>query len=205
VRRRGDLSIDLVETLHRSWGDRITLIGAGGIHAPSDMLRLLQAGAALVQIESGLVYAGPGLPRRINEAIAYEASTIRLAAPVSRCDEVAPSLQDAAGTHLPTGTTAHSPAPVAAAASEGKAFCSLPDGDGFSPPREVSQPLPTQRALFPRTARSVSLGRNDVAASRRAWVPPGGGGSAEAHCNPNLLSVPTAQDTPSASVSGALV
>jgi dihydroorotate dehydrogenase len=32
----------------------------------------LNAGAHYIQLHSGLVYAGPGLPKRVNEAILYE-------------------------------------------------------------------------------------------------------------------------------------
>jgi len=36
---------------------------------PADALTMLNAGASFVQLHSGLVYTGPGLPKRINEAI----------------------------------------------------------------------------------------------------------------------------------------
>jgi dihydroorotate dehydrogenase len=48
------------------------IIAAGGIHQPLDALELMDEGANYVQLHSGLVYAGPGLPKRINEAIIYE-------------------------------------------------------------------------------------------------------------------------------------
>jgi dihydroorotate dehydrogenase len=48
------------------------IIIAGGIHEPADALQALEAGADFVQLHSGLVYSGPGLPKRINEAIIYE-------------------------------------------------------------------------------------------------------------------------------------
>ncbi len=44
----------------------------GGVHEPQDALDLLHAGADTLMLHSGLVYAGPGLPKRINEAIIYE-------------------------------------------------------------------------------------------------------------------------------------
>src|SRR5262249_21349890 len=47
------------------------IIGSGGICQPQDALDFLAAGATLIQIHSGFVYAGPGLPKRINEATAY--------------------------------------------------------------------------------------------------------------------------------------
>ncbi|HEX6292394.1 MAG TPA: hypothetical protein VFZ66_24625 [Herpetosiphonaceae bacterium] len=62
-------SLELVRQIHARWGERITIIGSGGVHEPGDALALLAAGASLVQLCSGLIYAGPGLPKRINEAL----------------------------------------------------------------------------------------------------------------------------------------
>jgi hypothetical protein len=53
-------------------GEKPTVIGAVGIHCPANALDVLQAGADLVQVDSGLVFAGPGLPKRINEAVLYQ-------------------------------------------------------------------------------------------------------------------------------------
>lgn len=61
-----------VRALRRAYGPGLVIIGAGGVHAPADALELLTAGASLVQVESGLVFAGPGLPKRINEAIIFQ-------------------------------------------------------------------------------------------------------------------------------------
>ena len=51
-----------------------TIIGSGGIVEPADALAYLAAGASLVQLHSGLVYSGPGLANRINQALASSAS-----------------------------------------------------------------------------------------------------------------------------------
>jgi len=53
-------------------GARSTIIAAGGVHEPQDALALMAAGASAVQLHSGLVFAGPGLPKRVNEAVLYE-------------------------------------------------------------------------------------------------------------------------------------
>ncbi len=45
------------------------IIGVGGICSAEDAIEKLDAGADLVQIYSGLIYEGPMLVRRINEAI----------------------------------------------------------------------------------------------------------------------------------------
>lgn len=48
------------------------LIASGGIHQPEDARSMLRAGASLVQIDTGLVFSGPGLCKRINEALLSE-------------------------------------------------------------------------------------------------------------------------------------
>ena len=46
-------------------GGQLRVIAAGGIDSPEEALARLEAGAAMVQIYSALVYEGPGLVRRI--------------------------------------------------------------------------------------------------------------------------------------------
>ena len=50
----------MVRRIHDLAGDRLPIIGVGGISGPDDALRMLDAGASLVQIYSGLIYQGPG-------------------------------------------------------------------------------------------------------------------------------------------------
>jgi len=52
----------------RDTDDSMLLIAAGGVHDAQHALDLRAAGADMVQIESGLVYSGPGLPKRVNDA-----------------------------------------------------------------------------------------------------------------------------------------
>jgi dihydroorotate dehydrogenase len=46
------------------------LISAGGVDSGAEAYRRLRAGASLVQLYTALIYAGPGLPRRINQELA---------------------------------------------------------------------------------------------------------------------------------------
>jgi len=48
---------------------RLPVVAVGGILTPEDAQRKLDLGAALLQIYTGLVYAGPGLPRRIAQSL----------------------------------------------------------------------------------------------------------------------------------------
>lgn len=58
----------LAKTLARVNG-RVPVVGVGGIMSPDDAKRKLDLGAALVQVYTGMIYAGPGLVKRIVEGI----------------------------------------------------------------------------------------------------------------------------------------
>ncbi|MGG1659303.1 dihydroorotate dehydrogenase [Brevibacillus sp. NRS-1366] len=58
----------LVTWSRQMWPDCV-IIGSGGIQEPADALAFLESGADFIQLHSGLVYSGPGLPKRINEAV----------------------------------------------------------------------------------------------------------------------------------------
>lgn len=62
----------LVEAREAS-GGQLPLISAGGIDGPDEAKRRLEAGAALVQVYSALVYRGPGLVREILRGLAATA------------------------------------------------------------------------------------------------------------------------------------
>jgi dihydroorotate dehydrogenase len=62
-------STEVIRFLHDHSGGQIPIIGVGGIHSPEDALDKLQAGASLVQIWTGFVYEGPGLVKKICEAL----------------------------------------------------------------------------------------------------------------------------------------
>ncbi|HZF54265.1 MAG TPA: hypothetical protein VE093_36715 [Polyangiaceae bacterium] len=62
-------SLAAIEQIARRHGDAIDVIGAGGVMSPGDALACLDAGAKLVELFEGLVFAGPGLPGRIIHAL----------------------------------------------------------------------------------------------------------------------------------------
>jgi dihydroorotate dehydrogenase len=57
---------EVVEFVHKETGGRLPIIGVGGILDPDDAARMFDAGASLIQLYTGFIYAGPGLVRRIN-------------------------------------------------------------------------------------------------------------------------------------------
>ena len=46
-------------------GDEVTLIGVGGIDTVEAAQQKIAAGAALLQVYTGLIYQGPGLVNRL--------------------------------------------------------------------------------------------------------------------------------------------
>jgi dihydroorotate dehydrogenase len=62
-------STEIVRWLAREAGGTLPIVGVGGISHPDHALEKLDAGATLVQVYTGLVYAGPTLPSRICRAI----------------------------------------------------------------------------------------------------------------------------------------
>lgn len=64
-----DKSSEVIRYLRQGLGTAFPIIGVGGIMNPADALAKLEAGADLIQLYTGYVYEGPGLVRRINEAI----------------------------------------------------------------------------------------------------------------------------------------
>lgn len=58
-------TLRLVRHAARQTAGRMVIIGSGGVLEPKDAFRMIEAGAHLVQIYTGLVYGGPLAPRRI--------------------------------------------------------------------------------------------------------------------------------------------
>ncbi len=59
----------IVRFISRETGGRMPIIGTGGIFTPDDARRMLDAGAALVQVYTGFIYQGPGIARTINRSL----------------------------------------------------------------------------------------------------------------------------------------
>ncbi|MCB9165095.1 MAG: hypothetical protein H6592_11835 [Flavobacteriales bacterium] len=57
-----------IQALRHSFEQQPSMIGVGGIDSAESAIEKLEAGADLVQVYTGLVYEGPALLTRINEA-----------------------------------------------------------------------------------------------------------------------------------------
>lgn len=64
------ISLEMLRRLREICPGGPALVSCGGIMTPEEAERRLQAGADLIQIYTGLIYAGPGLPRAILGALA---------------------------------------------------------------------------------------------------------------------------------------
>lgn len=59
----------IIQFISHETGGRLPIIGVGGIFSPDDARHMLDAGASLVQVYTGFIYAGPELVRSINRAL----------------------------------------------------------------------------------------------------------------------------------------
>ncbi len=66
------LALSKVRLLRSLASDDKVIKVSAAVHEPQDALDMLHAGADNILLHSGLVFSGPGLPKRINEAIIYD-------------------------------------------------------------------------------------------------------------------------------------
>lgn len=64
-----DRSTEVVRRIQQITNGRLPVVGVGGIFGPEDAREKLDAGAALVQVYTGLIYRGPGLVSEILEGL----------------------------------------------------------------------------------------------------------------------------------------
>lgn len=64
-----DRSTEVIRFLAEKSNKAFPIIGVGGINSAEDAIEKLDAGADLIQLWTGFVYEGPGLVKKINEAL----------------------------------------------------------------------------------------------------------------------------------------
>ena len=62
-------STEVIRYLAQKSNKSFSIIGVGGIHSEQDALDKIAAGADLIQLYTGFIYEGPGLVKRINNAL----------------------------------------------------------------------------------------------------------------------------------------
>jgi dihydroorotate dehydrogenase len=66
------ISVEVVRDFYRLTNGTIPIIGIGGVSTAQQALQMIWAGASLVQVYSGLIYEGPGLPNQILKGVLNE-------------------------------------------------------------------------------------------------------------------------------------
>jgi len=59
------ISLGMIKYIHQRTDGRLDIIGVGGIFSATDVVKMLHAGASLVQVYTGLIYEGPSLIKKI--------------------------------------------------------------------------------------------------------------------------------------------
>lgn len=63
-------SNEIIAHIFKQTNGRLPIIGVGGVRSAADVQAKLDAGASLVQLYTGLIYEGPGLPGRLLRGLA---------------------------------------------------------------------------------------------------------------------------------------
>ena len=62
-------SLELIRHAYKKYGDRLTIIGVGGVFSAEDAYAKIKAGASLVGLITGLFFEGPQLVGQINRGL----------------------------------------------------------------------------------------------------------------------------------------
>lgn len=60
------LSDELIKYTYKNFGDKLIIVGVGGIFSAEDAYKKIKLGASLVQVVTGMVFEGPTLVSEIN-------------------------------------------------------------------------------------------------------------------------------------------
>ena len=63
------LSDDLIAETYKKYGEKVTIIGIGGIFTPMDAYRKIKLGASYVEMITGVIYGGPQVVAQINQGL----------------------------------------------------------------------------------------------------------------------------------------
>lgn len=64
-----DISTELIRKTYRQYGEKLTIIGVGGIFSAEDAYEKIRAGASLVELITGMIFEGPQLIGEINHGL----------------------------------------------------------------------------------------------------------------------------------------
>ncbi len=63
------ISTELVRRTYKQYGDKLVIVGVGGVFTAEDAYEKIKAGASLVAMITGLIFEGPSEPGAINEGL----------------------------------------------------------------------------------------------------------------------------------------
>jgi dihydroorotate dehydrogenase len=64
-------SNELISLAYQYFGEKLTIIGCGGVFSTEDAYKKIKLGASLVQLITGMIYRGPTLISQINDELSY--------------------------------------------------------------------------------------------------------------------------------------
>lgn len=64
-----DISTELIRKTYQKYGDKLVIIGVGGIFSAEDAYAKIRAGASLVELITGMIFEGPQLIGEINHGL----------------------------------------------------------------------------------------------------------------------------------------
>ncbi len=64
-------SVEMINYIHRATAGKLPIIGVGGITDVTGAGRMVDAGASLVQLYTGLIYRGPFFPKQVAQSLAW--------------------------------------------------------------------------------------------------------------------------------------
>lgn len=123
-----------VERIARRRGAAFPVVGAGGIFTPEDGVAFLDAGATMIELYAGFVYAGPGLPSRILAARAAGRAPARTAGGAPAAEGALSPASAAASAPDGTRDVDGSPALVRIRPDSGGAPAEPVDGEALPAP-----------------------------------------------------------------------
>ena len=62
-------TLDMIDYIYTKTDNKLPIIGVGGIFTPDDVMKMLTAGASLVQLLTGFIYEGPNIAYKINKRV----------------------------------------------------------------------------------------------------------------------------------------
>lgn len=61
-----DRNLKMIKHIYRKVGRNLTIIGTGGISNADEVVKMIEAGASIIQIYTALIYDGPSIVKKIN-------------------------------------------------------------------------------------------------------------------------------------------